>query len=129
MSEDLELQQEVSRRLGRPWPEVRIALEKLFGRSWDECEIFISTSASKKDRSEADVIVELIGKAEEKPPARDVVKRKVVRWIGKPWRERQDPWDRFKDRVPSVEEVRKRRKRPEDLEEWTPFHPGKPEDR
>jgi hypothetical protein len=127
--EDVELQEEVSRRLGQPWPEVRAKLERLFGRDWDECEIFISTSAAKKDRTEADVICDLVSKTEEKPPASGIVRRKVVRWIGKPWRERQDPWDRFKDRVPSVEEVRRKRRRPEDLDEWTPYHPKGPEDR
>lgn len=129
MNSDVELQQEVSRRLGRPWPEIRKALEKLFGRSWEESEIFISTSASKKDRSEADVICELIEKAEAKPPVKDVVRRRMVRWIGKPWRERQDPWDRFRDRVPSVDEVRRKRKRRDDLDEWTPYQPKGPEDR
>ena len=129
MSEDVALQQEVVARLGKPWPEIRTALEKLFGRPWDECEIFISTSASKKDRTEADVICELVGKAESKPAPSDVVRRKVIRWIGKPWRERQDPWDRFKDRVPSVEEVQRRRKRPADLEEWSPYTPKGPEER
>ena len=128
MTEDVALQREVSERLGRPWPEVREVLERTFGRPWAECEIFISTSADKKGRTEADVIVDLVAKATERTPMRNVVRRKVVRWVGKPWRERQDPWDRFKDRVPSVEDMQRRRRRPGDLEEWSPYRPKGPED-
>lgn len=122
---EVALQVEVTQRLGRPWPGVQQQLEHLFGREWDECEIFITTSASKKGRSEADVIVELIAKAETKPPVVQQARRKVIRWIGKPWREREDPWNRFKDRVPPA--GRPRKATPDDLEEWTPLKPDNKE--
>ena len=32
--------------------------------------------------------------------ADDASSASLIRWIGKPWRERENPWDRFKDRVP-----------------------------
>ena len=111
---------EVAERLGRPWEQVRSQLEDLFGREWEECEIFISTSADKKGRSEADVIVDLIReKADRKPSSQTKLRRGVIRWIGKPWRERPDPWDRFRDRVPPAGRV----PAPDDLEEWTPLRP------
>lgn len=119
MAEDTALYEEVSRRLKRPWPQIQGVLEDLFGQEWEECEIFITTSAQKSKRSEVDVICGLVAKAETKTPLGKIVRRKVVQWIGKPWRERSDPWDRFKSRVPSVEEVQKRRK-DVDTEMWQP---------
>lgn len=109
MVEDLELQQEVSAKLKRPWLEIQAVLEDLFGREWEECAVFITTSAEKSSRTEAEVISDLVARAEHKTPLGKIVRRKVVNWIGKPWRERSDPWDRFKSRVPSVEQVQKRR--------------------
>lgn len=107
-----DLRLEVESRLGRPFEQVQDQLCELFGRDWEECEIFISTSADKKSRTEVDVIVDLIAKAEAKPSSRDQIRRKVVRWVGKPWRERSNPWDRFKDRVPPAQPPK------DDLEEW-----------
>lgn len=112
---------EVEQRLGRPFAQVREQLLDLFGREWDEIEVVIETSSSKRDRSPADVIVDLVGKAEEKPAAPGRLKRSLIRWIGKPWRERENPWDRFKHRVPPPPP--RTDSSPEDLEEWTPLRP------
>ena len=99
--EDAVLRAEVERRLRRPFATVQDQLCELFGRDWDDVETFVATSATKKERSEADVICDLVAKAEEKTPATTVVRRAVVRFIGKPWRERENPWDKYKGRVPT----------------------------
>lgn len=124
MTDDQALIAEVEQRLDRPWDQVRSQLEALFGQPWDECEVFIATSATKKDRSEADVIVDLIReKADIKTPPATVVRRKVIQWIGKPWREREDPWNRFRDRVPPSNPARRVTAEPDDLDEWKPYKP------
>lgn len=114
--DDQELRAEVERRLSRPFQRVQEQLEELFGREWDEVEVFVATSAAKKSRSEADVIVDLVAKADDKPAVSTQMRRAVIRWIGKPWRERANPWDRHKDRIP-------RKPPPTDAsgEEWRPF--------
>lgn len=112
---------EVERRLGRSFDDIKSQLLDLFGREWDEIEIVIETSASKRDRSAADVIVDLVGRAETKAGVQTRIRRKLVRWIGKPWRERSNPWDRFKDRLPPAPPST--RTEAEDFEEWTPLRP------
>lgn len=116
------LRQEVEGRLGRPFDEVRDELTELFGREWDEVEVVIATSAHKTERSEADVIVELVAKIEERPPVAGRVRRAVIRWIGKPWRERENPWDRYKHRVPEPPST-DLDEDADDLDQWTPFRP------
>jgi hypothetical protein len=106
----------VEARLGRPFARVREQLEALFDREWEEVETFIATSAHKKGRSELDVVVDLIRKAEEKPPVVTQARRAVIRWIGKPWRERENPWERHKDRIPPKPPATD-----EPGEEWRPF--------
>lgn len=112
---------EVEGRLGRPFEQVKAQLLELFGRDWDEVEVVIETSASKGGRSAADVIVDLVGRAERRPGVQSRIRRRLVRWIGKPWRDRENPWDRFKDRLPPAPP------RPSqgasDLDEWTPLRP------
>lgn len=110
------LREEVEDRVGRPFEEVRDELTELFGRDWEDVEVVISTSAHKTERSEADVIVELLGKVEAKPPAASRVRKAVIRWIGKPWRERENPWDRHKHRVPQPPSTRT--EDASDLDEW-----------
>lgn len=112
---------EVERRLGRSFERVQDQLLELFGREWDEIEIVIETSATKRERSRADVIVELVQKAETKPAVQSRVRRTLIRWIGKPWRERENPWDRFKDRLPPVPP--RTDAKADDLDEWTPLRP------
>lgn len=113
--DELAMRQEVERRLDRPFARVQEQLEELFGREWEDIEVSIATSAMKKDRPEADIICELITeKVEVRTPVATSVRRAVVRWIGKPWRERENPWDKYKDRVPPT-------KAP--AEEWKPFRP------
>lgn len=119
--EDMAIRAEVERRLDRPFSEVQDLLVEWFGRPWDEVEVSISTSAEKRSASEADVIVHLITKAERKPPPAQAVKRRLITWIGKPWRERENPWDRFKDRIP--EPPSREQLDADDLEEWTPLKP------
>lgn len=88
---------------------------------WDEVEVVIETSAAKADRSRADVIVDLVRRTERKPAVQTRMRRAVIRWIGKPWRERENPWERFKDRVPPPPP---RTDAPtDDLDEWTPLKP------
>jgi hypothetical protein len=114
-------QDEVERLLGRPFAEVQAKLEELFDRDWDEVTIVIETSATKSGRSRAEVIADLIERSERKPSPQTRVKRSVIRWIGKPWRERENPWERFKDKVPPVPP---RTDAPaSDLDEWTPLKP------
>jgi hypothetical protein len=93
---------EIERRLGRPIEAVRDRLCEMFSMEWEEVEVIIETSADKGDRSRADVIVGLVERTEAAPPVQQRVKRAAVRWIGKPWRERENPWDRFKDRLPEA---------------------------
>lgn len=112
---------EVEQRLGRPFDEVRDQLLELFGNEWDEIEIVIETASVKRDQSHADVIVDLVGKAQDKPAVPSRIKRSLIRWIGKPWRERENPWDRFKDRVPPPPP--RTDTKPDDLDEWTPLKP------
>lgn len=119
MPEDVRTQ--VEQRLGRPFDRVRDQLIELFDMEWDDVEVVIETSATKSDRSRADVIVDLISRAERKPAVQTRFRRAVIRWIGKPWRERENPWDRFKHRVPPPPP--RTDTRAEDLEEWTPLKP------
>jgi hypothetical protein len=112
---------EIERRVGRPFDRVREQLEDLFDEEWDDVLIVIETSATKTNRSHADVIAQLIERAERKPSAQQRVKRSVIRWIGKPWRERENPWDKFKDRVPPPPPRVKQDA--DDLDEWTPLRP------
>lgn len=112
---------EVSQRLRRPFERVRAQLEELFDEDWDEVAVVIETAAVKTKRTHAEVIVDLIERSERKPDVQARVKRSVIRWIGKPWRERANPWDRFKDRVPPPPP--KVDKESGDLDEWTPLKP------
>jgi len=115
------VREEVEARLGRSFESVQRQLTEHFGRDWDDVIVVVETAAMKGDRSQADVIVELVERFERKPSAQTRIKRSVVRWIGKPWRERENPWDRFKDRVPPPPP---RTNAPaEDLDEWTPLRP------
>jgi hypothetical protein len=116
-----EYEAEVESRLGRPFAEVRLQLEELFDQDWDEVVVIVETSATKTGRTWSEVIVDLVGRSERKPPPKARLKRSLVRWIGKPWRERDNPWDRFKDKVPPAPG----REEPEtgDLDEWTPLRP------
>lgn len=115
------MRSEVERRLGTPFDQVQDRLIELFDMDWEEVEVVIETSVSKGDRSRADVIVDLVGRTERKPAVQARVRRAVIRWIGKPWRERSNPWDRFKDRVPPLPP--KTDTADDDLEEWTPTKP------
>lgn len=112
---------EVEQRLSRPFETVRAQLEEMFDEEWDEVVVVVATSAEKSHRSYADVIVDLVERSERKPAPQTRVRRSLIRWIGKPWRERENPWDRFKHRVPppppKVDEESK------DLDEWTPLKP------
>ena len=112
---------ELAARLGRPFERIQAQLEELFDREWDEIVVVIETSAMKSGRSHAEVVADLIERSERKPSAQTRVKRSLVRWIGKPWRERENPWDRFKHRVPPPPP---RTDQPaSDLDEWTPLKP------
>ena len=114
-------QAEVTARLGRPFEQVRQQLLELFGQDWDEIEVVIETAATKRGLTRADVIVDLVGKASERPAAPARIRRSLIRWIGKPWRERENPWDRFKDRLPPVPPPTT--SDTDDLDEWTPLRP------
>jgi len=116
-----DFQDEVAARLGRPFEQIRVQLEDMFDEEWEEVAVVIETSATKTGRSYADVIVDLVERSERKPSAQTRVKRSVIRWIGKPWRERENPWDRFKDRVPPPPPPTDTQSA--DLEEWTPLRP------
>ena len=118
---ETETRAEVERRLGRPWPEVEDQLTDLFEMEWEEVSIVIETSADKGDRSRADVIVELVERTEHKPAVHARVRRSMIRWIGKPWRERENPWDRFKHRLPDAPPPTDTEA--DDLDEWTPYRP------
>ena len=112
---------EVSSRLGQPFEQVRRQLVELFGQEWDEVEVVIETAATKRGLTRADVILGLVGRASERPAAPARIRRSLIRWIGKPWRDRANPWDRFKDRLPPVPPPTARET--DDLEEWTPLRP------
>jgi hypothetical protein len=112
---------EVERKLGRTFSDVQAQLEEMFDREWDEIAVVIETRAMKTDLSHADVIVELVERFDRKPAPQQRVKRSLIRWIGKPWRERENPWDRFKDKVPPVPP--RTDAKPGDLDEWTPLKP------
>ncbi len=116
-----EFEAEVEQRLNRPFERVRAQLEEMFDEEWDEVAVVIETSATKSDRSRADVIVDLIERSERKASPQRRVKRSVIRWIGRPWRERENPWDRFKERVPPPPP--KTDTTSGDLDEWTPLKP------
>jgi hypothetical protein len=118
---DPETRGEVERRLGRPFAQVQSALVELFGQEWDEVEIVIETAATKRGCTHADVIAELVGKVEQRPGVQARFRRTLIRWIGKPWRERPNPWDRFQGRLPPVPP--KVPKKADDLDEWTPMRP------
>ena len=114
-------EEEIAARVGRPFEQVQQQLEDLFGRDWDEVVIVIETSAMKSGRTHAEVIADLLERAERKPAPQTRVKRSLIRWIGKPWRERENPWEKFKDRVPPPPP---RTDQPAaDLDEWTPLRP------
>ena len=112
---------EVERRLGRPFDAIREHLEEHFGRDWDEIAVVIETRAMKAELSHADVVVELVERFDRKPATQQRVKRSLIRWIGKPWRERENPWERFKHKVPPTPP--RTDTKAEDLEEWTPLKP------
>ncbi len=112
---------EVEDRLGRGFESVREQLQELFGAPWDDVETIVATSAGRGGRTEADVIVDLVRRSDRKPAALSQVRRSVIQWIGKPWREREDPWSRMKDRVPPPKSIRP--PEPDDLEEWKPLRP------
>jgi len=116
------VREEVEARLGRPFESVQEQLEDHFGREWDDVIVVIETAAMKSNRTHAEVIVELVERFERKPDTQTRVKRSVIRWIGKPWRERANPWDRFKDNLPPVPPPTSPTG-PDDLDEWTPLRP------
>jgi len=93
----------------------------MFDEEWDEVLVVIETAAAKRDTNRADVIVELIERSERKASPQARLKRSVIRWIGKPWRERENPWERFKGRVPPVPPPTDPGSA--DLDEWTPLRP------
>lgn len=111
----------VEERVGRPFDKVQEQLEDLFDREWDDVLVVLETAATKRGQSHAEVIAGLLEKAERKPTPQQRVKRSVIRWIGKPWRERENPWDRFKGRVPPPPP--RTDQPPSDLDEWTPLRP------
>jgi anti-sigma factor ChrR (cupin superfamily) len=121
MGAKYEFEAEVEQRLRRPFERVREQLEEMFDEELDEVLVIIETAATKSNRTHAQVIVDLIERSERKPSAQTRVKRSVIRWIGKPWRERENPWDKFKDRVPPVPPPTDTRSA--DLDEWTPLKP------
>lgn len=114
--------EEIERRLGRSFERVRAQLVEHFGREWDEVLVVIETSAMKTGRTHAEVIVELVRRFERKPAPQQRLKRSLVRWIGKPWRERENPWDRFKHRVPPPPPPTDL-DAGDDLDVWTPLKP------
>lgn len=112
---------EVEQRLGQSFDEIQDQLIELFDQEWDEIEVVIATASEKREQSYADVIVDLVGKAQERPAVPSRIQRSLIRWIGKPWRERENPWDRFKGRVPPP--PLRTDTKAEDLDEWTPLKP------
>jgi hypothetical protein len=111
----------VEQRIGRPFEQIRDQLIELFDEEWDDVLVVLETAATKSGRSHAEVIADLIERAERKPAPQTRVKRSVIRWIGKPWRERDNPWDRFKHKVPPVPP--RTTQDSDDLDEWTPLRP------
>ena len=111
----------VEQRVGRPFEQVQSQLTELFGRDWDDVLVVIETAATKRGQSHAEVIEGLLERTASKPSAPTRVKRGLIRWIGKPWRERENPWDRFKDRVPPPPP--RTDALADDLDEWTPLRP------
>jgi hypothetical protein len=105
-----------------PDDTTRAKLEDLFDQEWDEVLVIIETSASKTGRTHEEVIAELLARTEQKVTVQSKVKRGVIRWIGKPWRERENPWEKLKGKVPPPPPARNN---PEaaDLDEWTPLRP------
>ncbi len=97
-------------------------LEELFDSEWDDVLVIIETSATKTGRTHDEVIADLLDRSERKPPVQSRVRRGVIRWIGKPWRQRENPWDRFKGKVPPPP-PRISKAGPDDLDEWTPLQP------
>jgi hypothetical protein len=119
---DSEYRHAVERRVGRPFEKVQEQLTELFDQEWDDVLIVIETAATKRGQTHPEVIAGLLERAEQKPSTQTRVKRGLIRWIGKPWRERENPWDRFKGRVPPAP-PRTDRTDPDDLDEWTPLRP------
>jgi hypothetical protein len=100
----------------------RAKLEALFDQDWDEVLVILQTSASKTGRSIEEVVIGLTERAQRKVPVQSKVKRGVIRWIGKPWRERENPWEKFKGMVPPPPPARNDQEAA-DLDEWTPLRP------
>lgn len=115
------LRAEVERRLDRPFADVQSQLTELLDLSWEEVEVVVETSADAKERSHADVIVDLVDRSERKPKVHEVVRRAAIRFIGRRWHQRENPWDRHKHRVPPTPP--RTDAEPEDLDEWTPYRP------
>jgi hypothetical protein len=118
--EEPQIRDEVERRLDRSFEAVQEQLTELLDLEWEEVEVVVNTHAHRQEISEADVIVSLIGKAERPPTVHARIRRSMIRWIGKPWRERENPWDRYKHRIPDPP---KATEEADDLEEWTPYRP------
>ena len=106
--------------VGRPFEKVQEQLTELFGQEWDDVLVVLETAATKRGQTHAEVIAGLLEKFQRKPSPQERVKRRVIRWIGKPWRERENPWERFKGKVPPAP-PRTDRTGPDDLDEWTPL--------
>ena len=102
-------------------PDVRAKLTELFDQDWDDVLAIIETSATKTGRTHEEVIADLLRRTERKPAPQQRIKRSLIRWVGKPWRERENPWDRFKGRVPPPPP--KIDREAADLDEWTPLKP------
>lgn len=111
----------MAQRVGRPFEQIRTQLETFFDMEWDEVLVVVDTSASKRDASRADVIADLFERSERRPAPQARLRRSLIRWIGKPWRERENPWDRFKGRVPPLPTPPDTKTG--DLDEWTPLKP------
>lgn len=116
-----DFEDELAARVGRPFEQIRSQLEDYFDLEWDEVLVVVETAATKRDARRVEVIAELIERCERTASPQARVRRSVIRWIGKPWRERTNPWDRFKDRVPPPPP--KTDTGASDLEEWTPLRP------
>jgi hypothetical protein len=107
--------------VAEPDEATRAKLEELFDAEWDDVLVIIETSATKTGRTHDEVIAGLLERAEQKATPQVRIKRSLIRWIGKPWRERENPWDRFKDRVPPPPP--RTEQKLDDLDEWTPLRP------
>ena len=93
---------EVEQRVGRPFDEgpgaarraVRPGVGRGPGRHRDR-------RRRRRGRTHAEVIAGLLERSRAQAVAADARRSaRSIRWIGKPWRERENPWDTFKDRVP-----------------------------